>query len=55
VAPGKPIADKSFGFSGYPTITIVDQNGVGQHLKIDGLLQPTADIEYEMKVLLKNN
>ncbi|MFT6205326.1 MAG: hypothetical protein ACI9V1_003549 [Spirosomataceae bacterium] len=40
---------------GYPTNIIVDQNGVVQHVKIGGLPQSADDIEYEMKVLLKNN
>jgi hypothetical protein len=40
---------------GYPTNIIVDQNGVMQHVKIGGLPQSADDIEYEMKVLLRNN
>lgn len=55
VASGKPIADKDFKVLGYPTNIIVDQNGVVQHVKIGGSPQSADDIEYEMKVLLKNN
>lgn len=54
VASGKPIADNIFGVLGYPTNIIVDQNGVVQHIKIGGSPQSADDIEYEMKLLLKN-
>jgi peroxiredoxin len=55
IASGKPIADKSFKVLGYPTNIIVDQNGIVQHVKIGGSPQSADDIEYEMKMLLKNN
>lgn len=55
IASGKPIADKSFRVLGYPTNIIVDQNGTVQHIKIGGSPQSANDIEYEMKMLLKNN
>lgn len=55
VASGKQIADNYFKVLGYPTNIIVDQNGVVQHVKIGGSPQSADDIEYEMKLLLKNN
>lgn len=55
VASGKSIADNYFKVLGYPTNIIVDQNGIVQHVKIGGSPQSADDIEYEMKVLLKNN
>lgn len=55
VASGKPIADNSFKILGYPTNIIVDKYGVVQHIKIGGSPQSADDIEYEMKLLLKNN
>lgn len=55
VPSGKPIADSSFKVLGYPTNIIVDQKGLVQHVKIGGSPQSADDIEYEMKLLLKNN
>ena len=43
-----------YGVLGYPTNIILDQKGLIRHIKIGGSAQSADDLEYEMKLLLKN-